>query len=293
MKKIFKFVALLSLIFMAGSCGGGKTEVSGKTKLVVGLECNYAPFNWTENKKTDSNYQIFETIKYADGYDIQIAKKLADYLDMELVIKQLEWDALIPSIKSERIDLVIAGMSPTESRKIDIDFSNAYYTSEHVLLVSKNSKYANVTSVDELEGAKIGGQIGTIYDDIAHGIPGYKKPESGSYDKNTVPELITSIQSGLIDGTVLELPVAQGQVNLNSETLKMIRFEEGKGFSQLLDDETNVLRDIVDTDRDVSIGIKKGNKELLSSINDFLSTLSNDERNEIMMNAVENCANIG
>ncbi len=293
MKKIFKFFALLSLIFVTSSCGGDNKEDSGKEKLVVGLECNYAPFNWTENKKTDSNYQIFESKKYADGYDIQIAKKLADYLDMELVIKQLDWDALIPSIKSERIDLVIAGMSPTESRKIDIDFSNAYYTSEHVLLVSKNSKYANVTSVDELEGAKIGGQIGTIYDDIAHGIPGYKKPESGSYDKNTVPELITSIQSGLIDGTVLELPVAQGQVNLNSETLKMIRFEEGKGFRQLLDDETNVLRDIVDTDRDVSIGIKKGNEELLSSINDFLSTLSTDERNEIMMNAVEACANIG
>lgn len=293
MKKIFKFFALLSLIFVTSSCGGDNKEDSGKEKLVVGLECNYAPFNWTENKKTDSNYQIFESKKYADGYDIQIAKKLADYLDMELVIKQLEWDALIPSIKSERIDLVIAGMSPTESRKIDIDFSNAYYTSEHVLLVSKNSKYANVTSVDELEGAKIGGQIGTIYDDIAHGIPGYKKPESGSYDKNTVPELITNIQSGLIDGTVLELPVAQGQVNLNSETLKMIRFEEEKGFRQLLDDETNVLRDIVDTDRDVSIGIKKGNEELLSSINDFLSTLSNDERNEIMMNAVEACANIG
>lgn len=293
MKKLIRFIALLGFVFAAASCGGGNNPDTGKKKLVVGLECNYAPFNWTENIKTETNYPIYKTKKYAEGYDIQIAKQLADYLDMELVIKQLDWDALIPNIKSDLIDLVIAGMSPTDSRKIDIDFSNAYYTSEHVLLISKDSKYANATSVSELEGAKIGGQIGTIYDDIAHGIPGYKKPESGSYDKNTVPELITSIKSGLIDGTVLELPVAQGQVNLNSETLKMIRFEEGKGFTQLLDDETNTLRDIVDTDKDVSIGIKKGNEELLLGVNSFLNTLSNEQRNEIMMNAVESCANIG
>lgn len=293
MKKFIRFISLLSFVFVAASCGGENNTEIGKKKLVIGLECNYAPFNWTENIKTETNYPIYKTKKYAEGYDIQIAKQLADYLDMELVIKQLDWDALIPNIKSDLIDLVIAGMSPTDSRKIDIDFSNAYYTSEHVLLISKDSKYANATSVSELEGAKIGGQIGTIYDDIAHGIPGYKKPESGSYDRNTVPELITSIKSGLIDGTVLELPVAQGQVNLNSETLKMIRFEEGNGFTQLLDDETNTLRDIVDTDKDVSIGIKKGNEELLLGVNSFLNTLSNEQRNEIMMNAVESCANIG
>lgn len=293
MKKLLKTLIIGGCVLSFASCNSSNgSEEEQKQKLVVGLECNYAPFNWTENTKTDSNHPINGTRTYAEGYDVQIAKKLADYLDMELVIKKLDFDALIPSVQSDIIDLIIAGMSPTDSRKIDIDFSSAYYSSEHVLLVSKDSKYASVTSVDELNGARIGGQIGTIYDDIAHGIPGYIKPESGSYDKNTVPELITNIQAGLIDGTVLELPVAQGQVNLNSN-LKMIRFEEGKGFTKLLDDETNILRDIVDTDRDVSIGLKKGQEELLNNINNFLETLSTDSRNNIMMNAVDACSNIG
>ena len=205
----------------------------------------------------------------------------AEELDMELVIKKLDWDALIPSVQNETIDLTIAGMSPTDSRKLDIDFTNPYYTSEHVLLVEADGDYANITSVEELAGARIAGQIGTLYDDIAHAIPGVVI----GGDSPTVPEIVTKLQSGLIDGTVLELPVAQGLVAANSD-LKMVRFAEGKGFTQLIDEDTNEARDIVNTDRDVSIGLAKGRDELKNSINSILDNISLDERNEIMTNAV-------
>ena len=278
---------LLSLLFtaicLAGCGGNSNSSGSQKEKLYVGLECDYAPFNWTDPEKNDYNYQISGTKTYADGYDVQIAKQIAEELDMELVIKKIEWDGLIPSCKEGTIDLIIAGMSPTEERKIEIDFTNPYYTSEHVLLVEKDGQFANVTSIDELSGARISGQIGTLYDDIAHAIPGVVKGN----DRETVPEIVTDLQNGVIDGTVLELPVAQG-LEAQYPNLKTIQFEEGKGFKQLeeVDEEGNVTyRDIVDTDRDVSIGIAKNREELKTSINEILDSIDTDTRAQIMQGA--------
>ena len=286
MKKTNLLLSVLACVALAG-CGGNENNSSQiREKLYVGLECNYAPFNWTENTKTDSNYEISGTSTYAEGYDVQIAKRIADELGMELVIKKMDWDGLIPSVLEYSIDLIIAGMSPTETRKIDIDFTNPYYSSEHVLLVESSSKYANISSVNELSGAIIAGQIGTLYDDIAHAIPNvYEKAKNGDYDKKTVPELITSLQAGIIDGTVLELPVAQGLVAANSD-LTMIRFSEGNGFTKLLDDESNEIRDIEDTDRDVSIGLAKNRDDLRNSINRILLDISDETRANMMQEAV-------
>ena len=252
-----------------------------KKELIVGLECNYAPFNWTENKATESNVAIKGTKTYAEGYDVQIAKIIAEELGYELVIKKMEWDGLIPAVQSNTIDLIIAGMSPTAERLVDIDFTSPYYTSEHVLLVEASSEYANVTSVSQLEGARIAGQIGTLYDDIAHAIPGVVV----GGDKPTVPEIVTELTTGIIDGTVLEYPVAQGLVAANP-SLKIIQFAEGEGFTQLIDSDTNEARAIEDTDRDVSIGLAKGRDELKTQINEVLANISQDRRNELMGQAV-------
>lgn len=270
---------LAGLLSVLVSCGG--TPADTRPQLVVGLECNYAPFNWTQNKKTSTNYAINGTKTYAEGYDVQIAKKIADELDMKLVIKKVEWDALIPNVQTGLIDLIIAGMSPTPSRLIDIDFTSPYYTSEHVLLVKSNNAYASVTSVNQLEGARIAGQIGTLYDDIAHAIPGVVIGR----DAPTVPEIITYLQQDLIDGTVLELPVAQGLVAEDS-SLTIVRFDDGQGFTHLIDEDTNEARLIEDSDRDVAIGLAKGRDELKNSINTILDGISVEERNQLMMNAV-------
>lgn len=274
----------LVLSFISGIALSGCNHSEGeKEKLFVGLECNYAPFNWTENEATDSNHAISGTKTYAEGYDVQIAKIIADELDMELVIKKIEWDGLIPSVQNGTIDLIIAGMSPTPSRLVDIDFTSPYYTSEHVLLVKNDNTYASVTSVSQLEGARIAGQIGTLYDDIAHAIPGVVVGN----DRPTVPEIVTLLQSDIIDGTVLELPVAQGLVAANSD-LKMIQFEEGKGFTQLIDEDTGLARDIVNTDKDVSIGLAKNREELKNSINEILQSITQERRTQLMSDAVLN-----
>lgn len=292
MKKVFSLlltlVLTLSLVAVLAACGKKDTRET----LTVGMECNYAPFNWTETKKSKTNYPIDGTKKYAEGYDVQMSKKIADKLDRKLVIKQLDWDALIPSIQNGIIDLIIAGMSPLEERKLDIDFTGPYYTSEHVMLVKKTSTYATATDISAFSGAKIAGQIGTTYVDIAHAVEG--AVNDNSWDKPTVPELVTLIQNGIIDGTVVELPVAQGLVAADS-SLAMVRFADGKGFKYIneTDEDNNVTtREINDMDRIVSIGIKKNRTELLNQIDSYLSTLTEEVRTQMMADAVTaNAAN--
>ena len=106
----------------------------------IGLECNYAPFNWTQTESTQSSVPIFEG-GYADGYDIQIAKIVAQGLGRELEVHKIEWDGLIPALLAGKIDAIIAGMSPREDRKVTIDFSEPYYTSDLVIVVKKDSAF--------------------------------------------------------------------------------------------------------------------------------------------------------
>ena len=285
MRKIIGVLLCAVVAFCLAACGGSKTTEDTRETLVVGHECAYAPFNWTENKKTDTNYPIDGTNKYADGYDVQMAKKIADGLNRRLVIKQVDWDGLIPSVQNGLIDLIIAGMSPTDERKLDIDFTNAYYTSEHVVLISTTSAYANVTSINGFAGATFINQTGTLYASI---VAAMDSSVTKGVDKATVPEIVADIQAGIVDGTVLELPVATGLAAANSD-LKIIQFAEGQGFTQLADTDeegNSIIRDIVASDRDVAIGIAKNRTTLLNQINEILAGITEAERVEIMAGAV-------
>ena len=89
---------------------------SEKKVLRVGMEVGYAPFNWYQ--KDDANGAVKIPTGYANGYDVQIAKLIAKSLDRELEIVPSDWDSLLgPALNSDKIDLVIAGMSPTNERK--------------------------------------------------------------------------------------------------------------------------------------------------------------------------------
>ena len=122
MKRVL--ILLLSLFIITG-CNSQKIN---KEKLVVGMECAYAPFNWTQPNSTNFSEKIND-VDYCDGYDIQIARHLAKDLNRELVVKKTSWDALIPAVNNGQIDLIIAGMTKTEDRLKEIDFTDKYYES--------------------------------------------------------------------------------------------------------------------------------------------------------------------
>lgn len=112
------------------------TNTSNGT-LKIAMECNYAPFNWTQMTDVNGAVKIQGSSMYANGYDVQIAKYIAAELGMALEIYAVEWDSLIPGLQAGTYDGIIAGMSPTAEREEQVDFTDCYYNSNLVIIYKK------------------------------------------------------------------------------------------------------------------------------------------------------------
>lgn len=271
MKKLLTSVlTALSMCAALSSCGNVSFDESKKT-LVIGLECEYAPFNWTETSKTDTNVAIDKQPGlYADGYDIQMARKICDDLGYTLVVKKISWEGLIPALTSGDIDAIIAGMSPTEDRKVSINFTDEYYRSEHVVIVNSEGPYAEATKFSDFKGANVVGQKGTVFETLAEQLATSANARNQA-PLATVPLIISGILLGDTDVTVVEKPVALG-VCANNPSLKWIK----------LDDQF----DVAEEDVIVSIGVRKVDTGLLNNLNSALSRISVEDREQLMLNAV-------
>jgi putative lysine transport system substrate-binding protein len=247
---------------------GGKSDSEGGV-LKVGMECNYAPFNWTQAEDSDGAVAL-EGGGYAAGYDVEIAKIVAEGLGKELQIVKTEWDGLPPALQSGKIDAIIAGMSPTAERKATFDFSDPYYQSELVVVVKKDSPFASATSLADLSGAKITGQLNTFHYSVIDQIPGVEKQTA----LETFPAMIVSLQSGRIDGYVSEKPGAVSAQASNPD-ITFVEFPEGSGFEASLEDTA------------IAVGVNKDNKEL-PKINEILKGISQEKREQLMNDAVAN-----
>lgn len=258
-------VAALSLVLLAG-CGTPSTKnTNNDHKLTVGMECNYAPFNWSTTTANDYTQQI-STVDYCDGYDVAIAKKIADSLGMELEIVKYDWDNLIPGLQNNEIDAVIAGMTATEDRKMSVDFTDPYYTSQEVVIVRKDSNLTSITDIQELKGKTVKGQLNTLYDSIIDQIEGVNHGTA----MDNYPSLVNDLLNKGCDAITAELPVAEGIVASNPD-LKYVTFKEGHGFT---------------ADTSVSIAVKKNNTELLDKIQKALNAIPEEERQQMMLEAV-------
>ena len=268
MKKI-----VILLLFLTVLLVGCRNEVAfdyeAKT-LTVGLEAAYAPFNWLETTETETNVKLEGSDGYVEGYDVQIAKKLADDLGYNLVIKMIDWIGLVLSLQSGMIDVIIAGMSPTEERKREISFTDAYYTSVHVVVVKADGNYQNATTLDDFANAKIIGQKSTIYDTLAEELAERNTGASHLVALESIPEVVNTLLSGVSDVTIVERPVALSIVNSNP-SLKFIEFKNGF--------------DVAEEDKVVSIGVRKNDTKLLEMLNTSLAKISGEEREALMLAA--------
>ncbi|MDR0905230.1 MAG: transporter substrate-binding domain-containing protein, partial [Oscillospiraceae bacterium] len=178
----------------------------------VGMEAAYAPYNWTQYASSEYAVDIGNG-EYADGYDVAIAKIIAQELGSKLEIVKTEWDGLPPSLTSGKIDLIIAGMTDTEERRETLDFTAPYWVSDVVLVVKKDGPYANATSLADFAGAKVTGQQGTIHYDLIDKIDGVVKQEAYA----DFPTMLMSLSSGKIDAYVAESPTALAAIITNPD----------------------------------------------------------------------------
>jgi putative lysine transport system substrate-binding protein len=270
MKKLLKNIAISMMVVMLSVSLAGCSKSNSK-ELKVGLECAYAPFNWTQTTDANGAVPISGTKEYAGGYDIEIAKKLAAGMGKELVIVKTEWDGLVPAVQSGMIDVIIAGMSPTADRKKTIDFSDNYYKSDLVMVVKKGSAFEKAASIQDFKGAKVTAQQNTFHYSVIDQITGVKK-ETAMVDFSSMR---VALESGMIDGYVSERPEGISATSANSK-FTMISFTADKGFKASDDDIA------------VAVGMKKGNKDLNDKINQTLKGITEEQRLKIMDEAIKN-----
>lgn len=191
----FFLTLLLSAVVLLAGCGQSSESASGSgdaDTFTVGLEAGYPPFNWTQNDDSNGAVKIKGGSQYAGGYDVEMAKKIADGLGKELVIVKTEWDGLVPALTSGKIDAIVAGMSPTAERKETIDFSDNYYNSNLVMVVKKGSKYEGATKIADFKGAKITAQLNTFHYSVIDQIKGVSKETA----MDNFPAMRVALESG-------------------------------------------------------------------------------------------------
>jgi len=261
-----KTLALLLAVLLIVSVFAGckKKEPESAATFRVGMECGYAPYNWTQFAETEHTVAIGGGA-FADGYDVAIAKLIAEKLGLELEIVKTDWDGLPPSLTSGKIDFIIAGMTDTAERRETLDFTAPYWVSDVVLVVMKDSPFASATSLADFAGARVTGQQATIHYGLIDKIDGVNKQEAYS----DFPTMLMSLTSGKIDAYIAESPTAIA-ATLSNPNVTYVSFTGDAGFGE---------------DVPVSIGLRY-DEALKSDIDKILSELSEADRQEIMQAAI-------
>ena len=245
------------------------TTASGKEVLRVAMSADYAPFDWLQ--EDDSNGAVMTSNgSYMNGYDVLVAKYIAEKLDMDLEITQIDWDGLILSIQSGKVDCAIAGMSITSERSQSVDFSDPYYNANIVAVVAADGPYADAVNVTDFEGATLTSTLNTVWYDVLDQITDYATKDAAL---DTFASMVAAVHAGKIDGFTCDMPSAKS-ILVSNPDLKIIDFEGGTGF-EVSNEET-----------DLGIPCQKGNTELVDKINEVLAGLSQEDRDAMMDQAV-------
>lgn len=246
----------------ATTLGDGKT-------LRVGMEAAYAPYNWQATEASDTTIPI-ENVEgaYADGYDVQIAKRIAEELGMEPVAVKMDFGALVDSLNNGTIDIICAGMSVTPERAESADFTDSYIDDEVIIVVKKDSDYADATKLSDFSGASVLGQKDTFYDDLIEEIPDVNHMTPVA----TVPLVVDAIENGTCDAITFS---SMSLPNLleNYPDLMKVELEEGEGFS--------------DPSNPDNAAIAKGQDEMLDRLNEIIAGITEEERLEMWQDCMD------
>lgn len=213
-------------------------------KLVLGTSADYPP------------YEFHKSINGTDtivGFDVEIGKEIAKDLGVQLEIKDMDFKGLLNALDAGTIDIVIAGMTPTDERKQSVDFSNIYYTAQQTLVIRTDDK-DKIKSIDDLNGMGLGVQKGSIQEDIAKN----QLPKSQAKALGKISDIALALKTKKVDAAIIEGPVATSYVNANKDlTISDIKLKTEDSGS--------------------AIAVKKGEKDLVDSINKTLDRLSSSK----------------
>lgn len=270
MKKLLSIILAAALVFSLAGCGGSDKSESKTDSdvLKVGMECNYAPYNWSQADDSNGAVPIKNVDNmYTNGYDVQVAQKIADALGKKLEIYAYEWDSLVPGVQSGKLDMVIAGMSPTKERKEKIDFSDNYYIS-NLVIVTKKDALSDVKTIADLDGKKIAAQSGTFHLQALS-----EQTKANVSELADFSTMFIALSAGTIDGYVAEEPTAMS-----------VCLDESYGYVPFVNNDTGF--EVADDDVSIAVGVKKGS-DLKDKINGVLKDFGAEDQKALMLEMVK------
>ena len=269
------FTVLMILSISAMLFAGGSNEQSasdsGRPVLRVAMECGYAPYNWTQPTDANGAVPIADSNDYAYGYDVMMAKLIAERLGYDLQIVKLDWDSLVPAVLSGTVDCAIAGQSITSDRLQMVDFTSPYYYASIICLVNEGSKYESAQGVSDLAGATCTSQLGTVWYDVC--LP--QIPDANILPaQESAPAMLVALSSGRVDLVCTDMPTGQAAIVAYPQ-MRLLDFSGSDDDFQVSQEEINI-----------GISVRKGNTELLDAMNSVLETLTVDDFNRMMDEAI-------
>ncbi|MBE6030814.1 MAG: transporter substrate-binding domain-containing protein [Clostridiales bacterium] len=265
-------ILVLALSICLTGCGNTSSKDETDNTLTVAMECAYAPYNWTQSDDSNGAVPIRDSQDFANGYDVMMAKTIAENLGMDLEIVKLDWDSLVPAVQAGTVDCVIAGQSITAERLESVDFSNPYYYAQIVALTTADSQYAEAASVAELAGATCTSQINTVWYDVC--LP--QIPEANILPaQETSGTMLVALNAGTCDLVVTDMPTAMAACVVY-DNFRLLDFSGTEGAFEVSDEEINI-----------GVSVQKGNTELLEGINSVLDTMTEDDYARIMQEAID------
>lgn len=230
MKKLVSLLLATACVFSMAACGSNDSE-SAET-LVMATNAEFPPYEYY-----DGNNIV--------GIDVDIANAIAEELGMELKIEDMAFDSVITAVSSGKADIGLAGLTVTEDRLENVNFSDTYATATQVIIVAEGS---DIKSVADLEGKSIGVQLGTTGDFFASDVEGATVEQ---YNKGF--EAVQALSQGKIDAVMIDNEPAKEFVN------------QVEGL---------VILDEAFAIEEYAIALAKENEELLEKVNEALANLS-------------------
>ena len=239
--------------------------------LTVGMECAYAPYNWTQMDDSNGAVPIVNNPgAYANGYDVMIAKMICEANGWELEVMAIGGDGLTPALNAKQIDAVIAGQSMTEDRMAEVDMAGPYFYASIVCVTQKDNALASATGISQLSGACTA-QTGTIwYDSCLPQIEGAELMPASE----TSSAMIMAATSGTVDYICTDMPTAMGAC-ATYDNLVILDFSNTEDNFEVDQGEINI-----------GISVVKGNTFLLDAMNAVLAEMTVEDFNSIMNDAI-------
>ena len=285
--RILSLILALVMTLSLAACGASapaETEAPAETNapaaavtgvedgiLTVGMECAYAPYNWTQMDDSNGAVAIVnDPGKFANGYDVMIAKKICEANGWELEVMAIGWDGLVPALNAGQLDAVIAGQSMTETRMQEVDMAGPYFYASIVCVTQKDNALASATGISQMNGTCTS-QMGTIwYDTCLPQIEGAQIQTAAE----SAPAMLMALETGVVDFVCTDMPTGQGALIAYPDLVLLDFAGSGDDFT------------VSDEDVNIGISVMKGNTVLKDAMDAVLGQMTADDFNAMMAEAI-------